>query len=206
MTDADLPLLRILGLKGMADAAVVGGALRSSGCEARLQALVEQGLARQLPRGFALTPAGREVLRRALAAEHSVTDAAGMTRIYEEFCGINAAFKSLMHAWQIRQVDGVEVANDHADAAYDAAIVERLGAIDESLRPLLSEIVALAPRLAPYPARFTDALAGLRAGDASMMARPLVDSYHTVWFELHEDLIALSGTTRAAEAAAGRGD
>jgi len=26
-----------------------------------------------------------------------------------------------------------------------------------------------------------------------------------VWFELHEDLIAMAGRTRAAEAAAGRG-
>jgi len=73
-------------------------------------------------------------------------------------------------------------------------------------QPLLAEIIALVPRLAVYPARFADALAGLKGGDRAMMARPLIDSYHTVWFELHEDLIALSGTTRAVEAAAGRGD
>jgi pyruvate,orthophosphate dikinase len=32
----------------------------------------------------------------------------------------------------------------------------------------------------------------------------LLDSYHTVWFELHEDLIRLAGRTREAEATAGR--
>ena len=37
-----------------------------------------------------------------------------------------------------------------------------------------------------------------------MMAHPLRDSYHTVWFELHEELIRLSGRNRASEAAAGR--
>jgi pyruvate,orthophosphate dikinase len=31
-----------------------------------------------------------------------------------------------------------------------------------------------------------------------------VDSYHGVWFELHEDLIQLSGRTREEESAAGR--
>ena len=31
-----------------------------------------------------------------------------------------------------------------------------------------------------------------------------VDSYHGVWFELHEDLIRLAERDRAAEAAAGR--
>jgi pyruvate,orthophosphate dikinase len=36
------------------------------------------------------------------------------------------------------------------------------------------------------------------------MAAPLIDSYHTVWFELHEDLIFLANTTRAEEAAQGR--
>ncbi len=34
----------------------------------------------------------------------------------------------------------------------------------------------------------------------------MIDSYHTVWFELHEELIALSGLTREDEAAAGRAD
>jgi hypothetical protein len=32
---------------------------------------------------------------------------------------------------------------------------------------------------------------------------PLVDSYHTVWFELHEELILAAGLTREAEAKAG---
>jgi pyruvate,orthophosphate dikinase len=32
----------------------------------------------------------------------------------------------------------------------------------------------------------------------------MIDSYHTVWFELHEDLIGLAGLSRADEAAAGR--
>jgi hypothetical protein len=34
----------------------------------------------------------------------------------------------------------------------------------------------------------------------------MIDSFHTVWFELHEDLIGLLGRTRAEEAAAGRAD
>jgi pyruvate,orthophosphate dikinase len=39
----------------------------------------------------------------------------------------------------------------------------------------------------------------LAAGDASMLASPLKDSYHTVWFEFHEELIVLSGRDRANE-------
>ena len=42
------------------------------------------------------------------------------------------------------------------------------------------------------------------AGDQRYVASPRVDSYHGVWFELHEDLIALAGRRRADEVAAGR--
>lgn len=206
MGEVDLPLLRVIGLKGMADAMVVAGALRAEGSADRIAAAVAAGDLRQLPRGYALTPAARTRLADALAAERSGVDRAGMAALYERFCVLNVAFKQLMHDWQIRTIDGAQVPNDHADASYDAAIVARLAAIDRDLRPMLAELTALAPRLAPYPVRFADALAALEGGDRSMMARPLIDSYHTVWFELHEDLIALSGTTRAAEAAAGRGD
>jgi pyruvate,orthophosphate dikinase len=31
----------------------------------------------------------------------------------------------------------------------------------------------------------------------------MVDSYHTVWFELHEELIGMAGRTRATEAESG---
>jgi hypothetical protein len=41
------------------------------------------------------------------------------------------------------------------------------------------------------------------AGDTTWLARPIIDSYHTVWFELHEELIAASGLTREEEARAG---
>jgi hypothetical protein len=39
----------------------------------------------------------------------------------------------------------------------------------------------------------------------SWLTRPMVDSYHTVWFELHEEMIGLAGRTRATEAESGSG-
>jgi pyruvate,orthophosphate dikinase len=36
------------------------------------------------------------------------------------------------------------------------------------------------------------------------VASPRVDSFHGVWFELHEDLIQLAGRTRAEEVESGR--
>jgi pyruvate,orthophosphate dikinase len=47
-------------------------------------------------------------------------------------------------------------------------------------------------------------MTAVRAGDHRFVASPRVDSYHSVWFELHEDVIRLAGRTREDEVAAGR--
>ena len=60
------------------------------------------------------------------------------------------------------------------------------------------------PRLASYARRLDTAAAAAAAGDGLYIASPRVDSYHGVWFELHEDLIRLAGKTREQEVAAGR--
>ena len=44
----------------------------------------------------------------------------------------------------------------------------------------------------------------MRDGNTRYFAAPIIEGYHTIWFELHRELIELMGTTRAAEAAAGR--
>ncbi len=47
-------------------------------------------------------------------------------------------------------------------------------------------------------------MSAVNAGDHRYVASPRVDSYHSVWFELHEELILLAGRSRAEEVAAGR--
>jgi hypothetical protein len=47
------------------------------------------------------------------------------------------------------------------------------------------------------------ALDNIHAGETMWLARPLIDSYHTVWFELHEELILAAGLTRESEAKSG---
>ena len=68
----------------------------------------------------------------------------------------------------------------------------------------LEPLVAGLPRLAAYLERLERANAAAQGGDQRYVASPRVDSYHSVWFELHEDLILLAGRNRADEVAAGR--
>ena len=43
------------------------------------------------------------------------------------------------------------------------------------------------------------ALDRIRGGDLDWFTKPMIDSYHTVWFELHENLLATLGIQRAKE-------
>ncbi|MBK7328029.1 MAG: hypothetical protein IPI85_02710 [Dehalococcoidia bacterium] len=74
-------------------------------------------------------------------------------------------------------------------------------ALHASFAPVVDAAGSVAVRLANYRTRFETALEAFAAGDHSMLASPLKDSYHTVWFEFHEELIALTGRDRAIEEA-----
>jgi hypothetical protein len=67
----------------------------------------------------------------------------------------------------------------------------------------LAAVTEQLPRLDAYAAKLSAALDRIQAGDTTWFTRPLVDSYHTVWFELHEELIGAAGLTREDEAASG---
>jgi pyruvate,orthophosphate dikinase len=104
----------------------------------------------------------------------------------------------------MREVDGTQTFNDHSDVAYDAHVLARLAALHADARDWLVGCVAALPRLASYLHRLDHAARLAGEGDGRYVASPRVDSYHGVWFELHEDLILLAGRTRADEVAAGR--
>jgi pyruvate, orthophosphate dikinase len=154
---------------------------------------------KRMPRGLRLTPEGRGWLQGQLEAERDRTDQSAADRLYRNFVALDDRFKRLIVNWQVRTVDGRDIINDHTDAAYDLAVREKLCAFHAESMSLMDEICAIACRLQPYRLRLAHAAAAVHAGDGTMVASPFKDSYHTVWFELHEELMHLSGRTRAAE-------
>jgi len=80
----------------------------------------------------------------------------------------------------------------------------RLADLHAAAAPMLAAAAAQLPRLHRYAQRLTSALANAQAGQTGYICSPVLDSYHTIWFELHEELITAAGRTRAEEAAAGR--
>jgi pyruvate,orthophosphate dikinase len=199
---SELSLLRLVGLKGRASADILADALSLplDVVVASYLPLCEQGLCTKADGKFRLTPAGRARQNLLLVSERAHADPAVVVALYEDFCVFNAELKQIMTAWQLRP-DGTP--NDHHDAGYDNAVLERIADLHERVRPLLQRLAPLSPRLAAYDVRLDRAAARVAGGDYGYVARIIADSYHTVWFELHEDLLSLAGLTRQAEAPAG---
>ena len=199
-------VLHVLRLKGLAETDAIG---QSSGMPedevaAQCHALAGDGLVSRRDgrlSGWSLTADGRQAHAALVAAEldearcRDVVDAA-----YREFLTVNGDMLATCTDWQLRTEDGNQVINDHTDESWDAVVLDRLRALDSAVRPVLEPLRASLDRFGRYPQRFDAALQLVLAGELEWFTKPVIDSYHTVWFELHEDLLCTLGLERASEA------
>jgi pyruvate, orthophosphate dikinase len=198
--------VRALTVKGIADAAGMATILRFP--EAELAPILEQAVAAGLIKSaggmFSLTPDGKERGAALVGAHREQWGRANAEAALDAFVPFDQHMKTVVTAWQMREVDGQQVINDHTDAAYDAGVLADVAALHAGVGPWLTGLAGMLPWLAGYAARLDEAALLVAGGDPRYIASPRVDSYHSVWFELHEDLILLAGRTRADEVAAGR--
>lgn len=151
--------------------------------------------------GFTLTPGGRAEHARLLSEEldaHGVRE--GVRAAYAKFLGLNGGLLEVCTSWQLREVDGISTINDHRDAAYDAAVIDELAALHARVHPICDELGSLLARFGLYGPRLASAVERVRLGEIDWFTKPMIPSYHTVWFELHEDLLATLGIERGSEA------
>jgi pyruvate,orthophosphate dikinase len=198
--------IRSLGTKGFATTANLADALLSTAdqIEPLLDHLVVDGLAVTVAGAYRLTDAGKARASDLLEVDRDAWGVGAATAALDTFLELDRRMKDAVTAWQLRPTDGEPVVNDHGDAAYDAEVLDRLSGIGEDADRWLEPLTGASPRLLPYRTRLARAIERGRAGDRRFVASPRVDSFHGVWFELHEDLIQLAGRTRAEEVEAGR--
>jgi len=196
----------VLAVKGYAtpEALAVATTASLDDASAALDRLVADGLAETAAGSFRLTNDGKAVAREHIAADTQAWGVDNATAALDAFLDLDRRVKATVTAWQMREVDGQEVLNDHADAAYDAGVLADLAALHADTAAWLRPLCGPLPRLATYLGRLGHAMTAAQGGDQRYVASPRVDSYHGTWFELHEDLIALAGRSRADEVAAGR--
>lgn len=188
-----LELLRTIQLKGLCSVERIASCLGVAESVVSDCLALHEALLKSTPRGFALTPEGRGWVLEQVALE-----GAGLGQMlepeFEQFLALNHRFKVLVTEYQQAGVTG----SDHERWPWFIAEVTSL---HSSFKPIVEEVSAKAERLATYGPRFEAAHAALLAGDHTMLVSPLKDSYHTIWFEYHEELIALTGRDRATEEA-----
>jgi pyruvate,orthophosphate dikinase len=195
--------LRALLIKGYSDASALAPALGSSTGDATrvITELVDAGLVEPGAGSFRLTAAGRDAATALLASDRDAWSPLAAESALDAFLALDVRMKQVVTDWQMRDATTL---NDHADAGYDAAVLARLAELHADVDAWLTPLVAGLPRLARYAARLAAANGAAQAGNGKFVASPRVDSYHSAWFELHEDLIRLAGRTRESETAAGR--
>lgn len=148
--------------------------------------------------GWSLTETGRAENERQLAAElEQVGGRVVVHATYLEFLSLNARLQQACTDWQIRPTAADALAfNDHRDSAWDGRVIEELSALAQALKPIQDRLDGAIERLRGYDVRFVAALDRVLSGDMDWVDGTGTDSCHTVWFELHEDLIATLGLTR----------
>jgi hypothetical protein len=172
---------------------VIRGMVRGATDAATAQ-LVEQGLAMAKGPITMPTPQGTAAAGELLRVPAGSEKEQEIDKLFDGFLPINRRLRDVCSAWQTRP-DGTP--NDHSDAAYDDGIRDRLDDVHSAIGPILRRLGAVDPQLADYRARLQAALDKFEEGDPSWLASPLIDSYHTVWMHLHQQLILMLGITRA---------
>jgi hypothetical protein len=186
-SDTRLVVLHALRLKGMAGGAEIALASQRAPAvvDAELADLRAQGMVRFLDKrdSWALTPDGRAEHVRLLKADLAGAGCTGVVEsAYGRILGVNVELLATITALQ------------QGDPA-----VERLRAVHHEALGATADLAVELERMRSYGPRLAAALERVEAGEREWVARPLIDSYHTVWHELHEDLLLTLSIDRSAE-------
>jgi hypothetical protein len=149
--------------------------------------------------GWSLTAAGKVENERRLAAELDRSEGArGVVRAaYGTFLPLNGRLQQACTDWQLRPTpDDALAFNDHRDEAWDQGVIDELHGVDRELKSVVDQLTGVLKRFQDYDIRFSGAIKRAAEGDTAWVDGTSIDSCHTVWFELHEDLLATLGLRR----------
>ena len=198
---AVLHTMRCIGHAGSQRVASASG-LAPTEVDHQLERLREQGfvsLDEGVFGGWSLTLSGRDWAETAIEDEVREANASSLVQTaYQGFLPLNAVVMAICHDWQMQSLGGRPVANDHNDHRYDDAVLARLSSADEAAQTICESLADRLGRFAIYGHRLTTALRRAHDGELHYVTDDL-ESYHNVWFQLHEDLLVTCGISREEE-------
>jgi len=192
-------VLHAIGVKKHTDAAAICAFLgMPAEAVTRLLAdLTRGGRVIETQGKFALLPLARVALDGQYSREYAALRSDdGFIEAYEAFERINVQLKTVITDWQTIEIGGTRAPNDHSDAAYDDRVIGRLGDVHDRAERVLRSLERSVARFSYYRTHLEAALEKAEDGAIEWVSDARLPSYHTVWFELHEDLLRLLGRKR----------
>ncbi|MDQ1497211.1 MAG: hypothetical protein QOD57_2334 [Actinomycetota bacterium] len=182
---AEFPVLHRIRIKGRASEQELSAFVTEPG---RLASLDEAGYVARTRVGFLLTEAGLARHDALLADERARTDRAAVETSYERFQRVNPVVKATCARWHTAH---------ELWEKWDAigALADQLGRVDGALR----RVAEVLPRFDGYRTGLAGALERAEAGHEQYVVDPTLPSFHTLWFECHEDYLLTLGRTREEE-------
>jgi len=186
-------VLHALGIKGRASLEEVAAVLGQIPSETeqwlrRLDGagLVIERMARRGP-SWMLSPAGRSAYTNQSWESVSSDARDRLLAEYRSFLQVNTRAKTACSIWQTT-----------SDEHRRVEVLTELEEIHERVGPVLTRCGRIVPRFGRYALRLGEALKRAPE-DPRYVVSPTVDSFHTVWFECHEDFLVTLGRTRHDE-------
>lgn len=185
LSDIDFAVLNAIYLKKMAPEAVIANVIGLP-CDVvglRLAAAADEGWILNLPDGAMLLSEGtQQVLdyyRETYAGVRS--DPTALTW-YEHFETLNSRFIAAVTEWQ--RTEG------------DERVERKLLQAAEKLSRDIGQLQSKVPRYSVYVRRFGQSMDLVDQGRREFVCKPTLDSVHNIWFEFHEDILAVLGRPR----------
>jgi hypothetical protein len=167
----------------------------------RVSQVIQEGVARGtvLDAGgkFSVAPAARMSLKANYGRFYvSLRGSDAFRAAYRDFEKVNEDLKALITDWQTLKVGDKLIPNDHSDERHDEQVLDRLARLNAKAQRILAALAKELPRMRFYGGKLDEALDKAESGAIKWVSDARIESYHTVWFELHEDLLCLTGEQR----------
>ncbi len=204
-SESNLLILHALRIRGFVQLSeiVISTRLKVEEVESHLDSFKENNLVNYREgriEGWMLTQEGRGISQQLVTSElESSGFREEINSNYQGFLSSNQRFLSLCTDWQLRTVNGEQEINDHSDTDYDEEVIARLVDINGEIQPVCESLADSLNRFEGYSRRFSEALHKVQNNEPEWFTKPMIDSYHTIWFELHENLLVTLGIERTKE-------
>ena len=204
-SESNLLILHTLRIRGFVELSeiVISTRLKVEEVESHLDSFKENNLVNYREgriEGWMLTQEGRGRSQQLVTSElESSGFREEINSNYQGFLSSNQRFLSLCTDWQLRTVNGEQEINDHSDTTYDEEVITRLVDINNEIQPVCKSLADSLNRFEGYSRRFSEALHKVQNNEPEWFTKPMIDSYHTIWFELHENLLVTLGIERTKE-------